>query len=362
MRKDEIEDTPYSESTLTKLEIFQLYARAWLPVFTSKPNPFWKKLHIFDFFAGKGQDCNGTPGSPLRLLTEVKGRSGEICNKGLKVTVTVCDDKPDKIEALTDLVRKSGLAPSWMNFDPQAGDFSENLAHYLPILRSSDTACLVLLDQYGFKQVDSEVFQTLATCPATDILFFVATQFLYRFQDHPTIRKYIQLEEIGDHYHAHRAVLDWYRSQIPAGMTYYLAPFSFKKAGNLYCVIFGSGHPKGMEQFLQVAWKMDPTSGEANYDLNRENFSELAPYLEFDIFQPKKKQVFEAALEKGIRDGELGSESDLYLFCLGNGMLPSHASPVIKRLKAQGVIVCDFTSPNRSSLKQPRPILMRPKN
>ena len=354
MPSDEIEDKPYVEGTLTKLQIFELYARAWLPVFTSSPNPIWKKLHLFDFFAGKGRDCNGVPGSPLRILSEVKAKSYDICTKALKVTVTVCDDKPDKIETLTKLVQDNNLAPSWLKFDPHAGDFPENFTNYLPILRDPDTACLVLLDQYGFKHVGSDVFQSLAACPCTDILFFISTQYLHRFKSHPSILKYMELEAIGDYYHGHRAVLDWYRSQIPKNLTYYLAAFSFKKGRNLYCVIFGSGHPKGMEQFLQVAWKMDPTSGEADYDLNRENFSDLAPYLELDIFQPKKKQIFEAALEKNIREGELNSESALYLYCLENGMLPTHATPVIKKLKTLGVISCDFTSPNLKSLKKPR--------
>lgn len=354
MRSDEIEDTPYVEGTLTKLLIFELYARAWLPVFTSSPNPIWKKLHLFDFFAGKGQDCNGVPGSPLRLLKEVKARSGDICRKNLNVTVTVCDDKPAKIETLSRLVLENGLAPGWLTFDPHSGDFSENFSHYLSILNDSSTACLVLLDQYGFKHVGKDVFKRLSTCPTTDILIFISTQYLHRFNDHPTIRKYMELEKSGDHYHAHRAVLDWYRQQVPDGQKYYLAAFSFKKLGNVHCVIFGSGHHKGMEQFLQVAWRMDPKNGEADYDLNRENFSELAPYLNLDMFQPKKKQVFEAALEKGIRERALDTESKIYLFCLENGMLSSHASPVLKRLKTEHVIDCPFTSPNGDSLKSPR--------
>jgi three-Cys-motif partner protein len=355
MRSDEIEDKPYAEGTLTKLQIFELYARAWLPVFTSSPNPIWKKLHLFDFFAGRGQDCNGIPGSPLRLLSEVKARSGDICRKHLKVTVTVCDDKPDKIEALSLLVQEKGLAPDWLQFDPHAGDFTENLPYYLPILADPKTACLVLLDQYGFKHVGADVFQRLAACPRTDILFFISTDYLHRFREHPAIRKYFELEKVGDHYHAHREVLNWYRSQIPRNQTYYLAAFSFKKGTNLYCVIFGSGHPKGMAQFLSVAWKMDPTSGEADYDLNRENFNDLAPYLGFEMFRPRKVQIFEAALEKGIRELSLTSETDLYLFCLENGMLPIHASPVIKRLRKDGVIACAFTSPRIDSLKSPRP-------
>jgi hypothetical protein len=150
-------------------------------------------------------------------------------------------------------------------------------------------------------------------------------------------------------------ILDWYRSQIPKGTEYYLAPFSFRKGSNIYSLIFGSGHPRGMEQFLNVAWQKDKLNGEADYDLNRENFSDIEPYLPVDFFsKPKKKQIFEAAFEKAIREGQLDTEKALYLFCLENGMLPSHASPVLSKLKKERVVECAFASPRRESLKTSR--------
>ena len=64
--------------------------------------------------------------------------------------------------------------------------------------------------------------------------------------------------------------------------------------------------------------------------------------------------MFEASLENAIHNRCLQTEKDLYLFCLNNGMKPSHASPVLTRLKKDGTIACDFVSPNRESLKNPR--------
>ena len=355
MPSEEIEHKPYSEGTLVKLDIFKLYARAWLPVFTALPDPHWKRLHIFDFFAGEGRDCEGALGSPALLLKEIKDRSGDICRKGLNVTLTACDLKSDKVASLKHYLETEHGIPNWLTFEAMPGEFEKTFAHYLPILRATDTACLALLDQYGFKEVDATVFATLTACPTTDILFFISTQHLHRFADHPAIRKYMEFERAGDHYHAHRVILDWYRSQIPKGTEYYLAPFSFRKGGNIYSLIFGSGHPRGMEQFLNVAWQKDKLNGEADYDLNRENFSDIEPYLPVDFFsKPKKKQIFEAAFEKAIRDGQLTTETALYLYCLENGMLPSHASPVLSKLKKDGTVECAFLSPRRESLKEPR--------
>ena len=360
MPAEEIEQKPYSEGTLVKLEIFKLYTRAWLPVFTARPDPRWKQLHIFDFFAGEGRDCAGTPGSPTLVLNEIKSRSSEICGKGLKITFTACDLKADKVASLKQYLETEHGIPQWLTFDPCPGEFEKTFARYLPILKDPNTACVAFLDQYGFKVVDANVFATLTTCPTTDILFFISTQHLHRFAEQPEIRKYMEFERAGDHYHAHRVILDWYKSQIPKGTEYYLAPFSFRKGNNIYSLIFGSGHPRGMEQFLNVAWQKDKLNGEADYDLNRENFSDIEPYLPGDFFsKPKKKQIFEAGLEKAVRERQLSSETALYLYCLENGMLPAHASPVLSKLKKEGVIECNFVSPNRKSLKTPRPFNLR---
>lgn len=35
MPAEEIKDKSFNEGTLTKLQLFELYARAWLPVFTT---------------------------------------------------------------------------------------------------------------------------------------------------------------------------------------------------------------------------------------------------------------------------------------------------------------------------------------
>lgn len=355
MPSEEIEDKPFNEGTLTKLQLFELYARAWLPVFTSPPNPTWRRIHVFDFFAGRGRDCEDTPGSATRLLAEIRNRWAEIQRKNIKVTLTVSDADSEKIESLAAYFKDRSLIPPGLRFDPQSGDFATVFEQYKPILQNREVACLVLLDQYGFKQIDAEVFAALTRCPVTDILFFVSTQHLHRFAEHPTVKRYIELERAEDHYLAHKPVIEWYRSQIPSGLDYYLAPFSFKKGKNIYSLIFGSGSTKGMEQFLSVAWQKDKLNGEADYDLNREDFSDLAPFLALDMFaKPKKVQVFEASLTKSLLDGSINSESAIYRFCLANAMLPRHASPVLSELKRQGKIECDFRSPRSESLKAPR--------
>ena len=48
---------PFSEETITKLEIFEAYAREWLPTFIMSGV---KMVYIFDFFAGSGTTLHAT--------------------------------------------------------------------------------------------------------------------------------------------------------------------------------------------------------------------------------------------------------------------------------------------------------------
>ena len=79
MSSKNIHKKPFDEGTITKLEIFQRYAREWLPTFVMSQR---RKAYIFDFFAGTGYDVKGVPGSPIRILQEINGQIGHIKKNG----------------------------------------------------------------------------------------------------------------------------------------------------------------------------------------------------------------------------------------------------------------------------------------
>ena len=66
-----LHNEPFDESTLTKLDLYRRYVRAWLPVFLNAPKLVVDRMQIFDFFAGPGQDEKGVSGSPLIALEEI---------------------------------------------------------------------------------------------------------------------------------------------------------------------------------------------------------------------------------------------------------------------------------------------------
>lgn len=269
MPAEDFHQQPFDEGTLTKLSIFELYGREWLPVFLSKERPTFPRVHLFDFFAGPGTDSTGQPGSPLRLLQQLKAYRDLPGWGEVQVTVHFFDDSPEKIVTLENSIEGAGLRVPSVTFDLRPVAFERAFPDCRQILSDNQSAKLVFIDQFGVDHVTPSVFQQLMGFPTCDFLFFLSSSTLHRFRDHPAITQKIRRPD--DYFHVHRAALDYYRGLLPAGSKYFLAPFSIKKGSNIYGLIFGSAHPLGIDKFLQVAWQNDSISGEADFDIHRDN-------------------------------------------------------------------------------------------
>jgi hypothetical protein len=185
-------------------------------------------------------------------------------------------------------------------------------------------------------------------------MFFLSSSTLHRFRDHPAIKQ--KIAELEDSYDVHRAAVDYYRNLIPTGDQAYLGSFSIRKRSNIYGLIFGSRHPLGISKFLRVAWANDEIAGEADFDIDRENIAPGEGILPLDVMRPKKVQQFVADLETALRAGGMHSEADVARFCIERGMTCQHSAPVIKKLKAEHAIECEFRTPDVQNMKSPRPI------
>jgi three-Cys-motif partner protein len=350
-------DEPFDEGTLTKLEIFQLYTREWLPVFLARPPTTDSEIHLFDFFAGPGCDANGIPGSPLRTLQVLQEYSREkLAGWGhVRITAHFFDASKKKIKALEEKIGSGNLVPAGVELDTKPLEFAEAFALYGETLRGRNGAKLLLIDQFGVATVTEEVFRCLVEFPRADFLFFISSNTLRRFRDHPAIKQ--KIRPTADHYQVHRAVLDYYREFLPSGKRYYLAPFSIRKGGNIYGLIFGSAHPRGIDKFLTVAWKKDRLNGEADFDIDRNNLNADEPTLDFgELFQPTKITLFERALRAALVARRLHDEVDVMELCFAHGVTRQHARPVLKALKDEGVIAIEFQVPDVERLKEPRAI------
>lgn len=344
MAKD-IHKSAFEESTLVKLAIFRDYLKEWLPVFLAARTVYWKKVNVFDFFAGPGKDSTGNNGSPLIIVEELLPHLDLAVSKNLVVSLHFNENDKQKYDELSARILSPEFAPGQYNKIVENLDFKVAFDNWYSKMNDRDTANLLFLDQYGVKHITEDVFKQIIGLKRTDFLFFISSSTIKRFADHPSIQAYFKLDksEIENipYHQIHRYMLNYYKSLIPADKQYYLSSFSLRKGSNIYGLIFGSGHPLGMEKFLGTCWNIDPERGEANFDIDNEKIN----HQQYDLFadgdgirKPNKVEVFEQDLETHFRNKDFKTTKDIYLYVLSNGFLPRHAKSVIKKMIDNNVI------------------------
>ncbi len=336
-------DKPFDPATKVKLEIFRLYIREWLPVMLTKPTDGRKpfvRANIFDFFAGPGCDLNGVPGSPLIVQDEVKkycATRGSL--KGdVSVRMVFNDIDEANVTRLQGEFNEKRCPKDCCRCEFLNLPFEAALEKTLPSMREWGEAKLVILDQCGVTEVTPAIVKSLVDCGATDVLFFISSSFLRRFASEPEMQTKFaipaDLPKIEENDTIHRYICQHFRDVL-AGTGIELAPFSLKKGPNVYGVIFASAHLKGLERFLSVCWKIDPHTGEANFNIEGDPTWSGQSLLFGDPAKPSKIDRFERDLLDFVAS-KTPTNIMLYRFCLEQGFPATKATKALCRLQKTG--------------------------
>ena len=332
---------PFSQETITKLDIFEEYLRAWLPVFVQ--SPWYKEINICDFFAGEGNDLKGNQGSPLRILKVIHEYKDSIIMKGMKINILLNELNRKKFESMKQVVDKE---LSKIDMDKVLSvEFRNSEFQQLFKEKSNkikDMPNLLFLDQYGIKEITDNVFFILESFKKTDFLFFIATSYLNRFLETKEVQTYfpdLNIKKIkkSKYFDLHRLIIDYYRKKLPELSKTKLYPFTIKKLQNIYGLIFGSKNVLGIEKFLQIAWKENRINGEANFDIDND-IQKQQEMLFPEMKRKTKIEKFEDDLKDFILNSVTVTNFDVYNFALENGFLPSHASSYIRKLRNKKII------------------------
>jgi three-Cys-motif partner protein len=355
MAKD-INKEVFSEETLLKLDIFAECFREWFPVFIN--NRYTKGVFVFDFFAGSGKDAKDNLGSPLLLLKEAKGENCINCNtvssNQKKVFFAFNENNKQKQMELQDNVKlfmeeciknnciKNKCVYSYTNFGQD--DFKDifyNDTKFVEILADNNYAKFILLDQYGFKQVDESIFLKLVDSPRTDFIFFISSSFVKRFKTHDNTRKYIDTERIPfdklNPKECHRLIADYFQKLVPHDKEYYIHHFTIEKKPNYYGLIFGTNHSLGMEKFLKVCWKKDEFSGESDFNIDND-FPKNSLFYTGDT--TNKIERVKPLIKAKILSGEISNNRCGLKYALKNRCLPNVFVSVMQELVDKKLVCC----------------------
>jgi hypothetical protein len=174
--------------------------------------------------------------------------------------------------------------------------------------------------------------------PRTDFIFFISSAMVNRFKNLPEIRTHVPVADEDllqiNGTNVHRIVANAYKRWIPvSSKEYYLGSFSIKKGANVYGLVFGSGHPLGIDKFLKVAWKL---GGEANFDIDKDGIDPNQPSLFPELDKPKKISLFEKDLESAVLERRASTNKEVYTFALQSGVLPMHAKDALNQMMNDG--------------------------
>ena len=342
---------PFDEGTLTKLDLFEAYAKEWLPVFIMKDV---EAIWIFDCFAGTGVDIENKPGSPIRILRQILGQAGNIFNRKSVIYLIFNEYDKEKFAKLQESCSEYILCNSELKRLVDANkvkikflnqDFDILFPKAMSIIKKYPS--LVFLDQNGIKFLDDKYFLELTKARCTDFLYFVSSSYFLRFGNQPEFKSHFNIDfeqaKKDGYKYIHRNLIEQLRGRLPKDSNVKLYPFTIKKGANIYGIIFGASHPKAVDKFLKVAWEKNHLNGTANFDID----SDISK-CQLDLFSEQKLtkiQQFQENLKDLILSKRICTNKDAYDYTLSQGHINSHADEIIKSLKKQKMIDYDARSP-----------------
>ena len=256
-----------------KVLLLQKYLEKYLNIIAN--DGYTKKINVFDLFCGEGIYENNGEGSPIAILRTLKDL--HFINKAknkeiIKIDLYFNDKDEFKIQKLTSVIEEKKLHyPDFGKITFRSKDYKEiidSLSTYIQNLK--DEKAFVFIDPYGYKEIRASELKKLLKSKKSEVLLFLPTQFMYRFDEKGTPEALIQIiEELVD-------ISEWKPSnsvyhfieQFKEALKNYLGDDFFvdtfaieKDAATVFCLFFFSSHIRGFEKMLETKWQIDDDEG-----------------------------------------------------------------------------------------------------
>ncbi|MCC6327826.1 MAG: three-Cys-motif partner protein TcmP [Acidobacteria bacterium] len=329
------------EHSAAKVRLLGSYLKRFLSVIAN--DGFTRQIKIFDLFCGGGIYGSDGEGSPIVILREVEGlyfsrkaRSQD----SPKIDCHFSDLDATKVENLRNSVQLKNLhAPEFGNITFQCRDYREVVSELTNVLRPDRfVKNFIFIDPYGYKHIKANDIKNLLAKGNVEVLLFLPTQFMYRFDSNGTpeaLKDFI--EEIIDIKHWRENENVWnFVEQLKDSFRKNLGPSVFvdtftiqKDPQTVFCLFFFSNHIKGFEKMLEAKWELDNEQG-MGWHYSRSQLSSL--------FEKQRVHPLELKLREFLR-GNHKTNGDIYKFTLASGFLPKHAGEVFENLQENGELV-----------------------
>ena len=338
-----------------KVRLLKLYLERYLNVLTA--SKFFSDIYVYDLFCGEGVYDNGGKGSPIVILETIKNIYFASKANGTQLDKLNClfnDIELWKLEKLQkEITDKKLHYPIIGNLKFSQIDYRNLLPQINSEINSfKKEKAFIFIDPYGYKDVKISDIKTLLQSNKSEVLLFLPTQFMFRFEKKGTPECLIEfINELMpiDQWPVSETGIDFIENLRDAfrttlGNEYFVDSFIITRDKNqFFCLFFFTSHIYGFDRMLDAKWKIDEEEGRGWQHQNENSlFSQVQKTP--NTFKFEKKLVEYLKTEK--------TNSEVYKFTLHNGHLTTHATEVLIKLQNEGritVLKSDGTIARKSS-------------
>lgn len=326
------------EHSEVKVRLLTLYLERYLNILNQ--SVYTNDVYLYDLFCSEGIYDNGGKGSPICILETIKTIYEDNLKKGKtgKFNCLFNDHDAAKIAKLRDKVMELKL------HDQRTGALDYEEKEYKEILNEVVTKAssfqsqrgFIFIDPYGYKDISVTDIKALLKSKKTEVLLFLPTQFMFRFEKSGTpqcLKDFIEELLPSDKWPTSTTGLNFIENLKEAfrkslGEDYFVDSFIITRDKNqFFCLFFFTSHIYGFEKMLESKWQIDEEEGRGWNFESESLFSQSA--------KTPNTLKFERNLVAFLKTGER-SNSEIYVFTLHHGHLTKHANQLLDAWQKKG--------------------------
>jgi three-Cys-motif partner protein len=302
-------------------------------------------------FSGPGIYSGGEPGSPV---IAIRALASEVpATKGIARFVFVDNDERCVAmlpQALTAAFPQRPRPWAAMPLAIEKGTCADKLESTLDAVGAWGQPIFANLDSWGNAPVPYSLLQRLANNVSSEVIVTLFPQHFVRFVSEqgeagdavfgadPTWRTVANLAPHAKSRH----ILTCYRNALHAAGFPYLMDFELvPRHGQPLYLVFGTGHPRGVQKMKQSLWEVDRTQGVGFRDPRDEQAETL-----FDLTEPQLGPLTRLLAHKLHDDDGRSRVEDLRNFALFETVYrPEHVINALYPLLHQGTIAVEGGGP-----------------
>ncbi|NOQ76048.1 MAG: three-Cys-motif partner protein TcmP [Crocinitomix sp.] len=330
-----------------KVTLLKKYLEAFLTIIGHSSH--YGVVHLFDLFCGEGLYPNGGKGSPLIITETIKEIRERSNNHNLQSTVFNFLANDLDVKSLANVKKYFDENPEMVNWVNDLKFSNTDYKEFIPQLsvkfkKLKGEKAFVFIDPYGYKDISVLDIKALLSGKNSEVLLFLPTQFMYRFDNSAAPASLIQfiseLNPKGDWQQGGNGLefIDNLKDAFSSFLegNYFVDAFRIAKAKNEYfCLFFFTSHIYGFHKMIEAKWSIDEEDGRG---WTPEDY--ITGSGQLNAFTHAEKEPQTNPLEGALRGylTQWRSNKELYEFTLRKGFLPKHATPILKEFLNNGKI------------------------